>query len=138
MKKIFSPVLSFLLMLAVIHLSVATHYCQGTLAGSKISVAGDLASCGMESGKQDLTPGLHYSSHCCDNTLKEFGITSSFMPSYKSNHTDNQISVPFLFLEAESTDLSSVFKDTSLIIKHPPGDLMSTFVDLSAICVYRI
>jgi hypothetical protein len=50
-KKIVSISLLFLTLTALLHLSIATHYCGGMKAASKISFSGKLATCGMENDK---------------------------------------------------------------------------------------
>jgi len=42
---------------AILHLSVATHYCGGKIVASQISLSGKLASCGMEDDKSDSPIG---------------------------------------------------------------------------------
>jgi hypothetical protein len=85
MKKVISISLTFLVLTAMLHLSVATHYCGGKIAASKISLSGKLASCGMEDDEKDLPQtDSHFASHCCDNVLVFYGINSIYFPSFSS------------------------------------------------------
>jgi hypothetical protein len=48
MKRIFPILFSLLGFLSGMHISLATHYCQGKIAATKFSFYGEKASCGME------------------------------------------------------------------------------------------
>jgi hypothetical protein len=70
MKKVLSISLVLLMLTAMLHLSVATHYCGGKIAASKISLSGELASCGMEGeGKEIPLPETNLFAHCCDDIV---------------------------------------------------------------------
>jgi hypothetical protein len=139
MKKVVSISLAFLMLAAVLHLSVATHYCGGKIAASKISISGKLATCGMESDIiENPLLGTNLRSHCCDNVLIFYGISSNYFPSFSFIPESLQHTFPFLLtslgLPAQSLAvLIPFYKDVS-----PPDALMSTNVDLSDICVFRI
>ena len=65
MKKFISISLTFLLLAALFHFSIATHYCGGTIAATKISLSGKLASCGMENDVENSPQsGTYFLSHC--------------------------------------------------------------------------
>lgn len=141
MKKVFSILTAILLITAMLHISVAKHYCGGELAASKISLTGGLASCGME-GTEETCPlgstGDHLKSHCCDDVVTYYSIDN--------NYTHNQTLAPESFkfvsqvLEITvaanfhfSNLTSQVFTGVS-----PPAYTMITAVDLTDICVFRI
>jgi hypothetical protein len=139
MKKVISVSLSVLFIAAMLHLSIATHYCGGRVAGSKISVSGKLASCGMESVDSDLPlTGLHFVSHCCDNVLVFCGINSTFFPTVtfvqeSFEHCFRIFSVPVELARNISEPLKSDYTNVS-----PPGASASSSVELADICVLRI
>lgn len=57
-------------MAGMMHLSIANHYCGGKLAGTKVSISGQLASCGMEIEKMKLPEtGSRLKDNCCDDIL---------------------------------------------------------------------
>jgi hypothetical protein len=127
------------MLLALLHFSVATHYCMGRIAASKISLSGELATCGManDENKQPQT-GLHFTSHCCDNILVFCGIHGNYFPSYsfvpESYNNNIQIfSAPVSLTTFSISYFQSINTSTS-----PPGVSASNKVDLSAICVLRI
>jgi hypothetical protein len=139
MKKFISISLTSLLLATLFHFSVATHYCGGTIAATKISLSGKLASCGMEKD-EDKTPlsGTYFVSHCCDNHIAYFGVTNnyhptfSFVPEVYREHF-NILSIPEGLTLQSALIINSISSNVS-----PPGTSASTFVDLSDICVYRI
>jgi hypothetical protein len=139
MKKAISISLAFLMLTAMLHFFVAIHYCGGKIAASKISLSGKLASCGMEADiMENPLQGTNLRSHCCDNVLIFYGISSNYFPSFSFIPESLQHTFPFLLtslgLPAQSLAvLMPFYKDVS-----PPDVLLSTSVDLSDICVFRI
>jgi hypothetical protein len=139
MKKGFSIFLSTIMLLAVFHFSVATHYCGGTEVASKVSLTGKLADCGMEN-PNPVVPisGTSLNRHCCENYIHYCGIyanyvtTFSFVPETYQN-ISNVFLVPLKYSNDFRSDLILLHTDTS-----PPGTFRSTDVDLSGICVFRI
>jgi hypothetical protein len=139
MKKGISILLSLLILGTMLHFSVAKHYCSGMEVSSKISLSGKLASCGMEETTGSCPfPGEHLTSHCCDDVVVFYGISP--------NYTTSSLVIPEVFqynfqvysipdgLPVVSSDIVKSFYTNV----NPPGVLMSTNVDLSEICVFRI
>jgi hypothetical protein len=124
---------------AILHLSVATHYCGGNLAASRISISGKLATCGMENDGPDFfLEGLHFKSHCCDNKIVYCEINNYYFPTLYTvpeyfNH-DFQI----LSLTADIALTSPFSVKTINTSVSPPNVYLSNRVDLSDICILRI
>jgi hypothetical protein len=139
MKKFISISLTFLLLAAILHLSVATHYCGGNIAASKISLSGKLASCGMEDGDRDFPfAGLIFTKQCCKNVLATYGINSIFQPSFSSvPESHSQLFQVFSIPADIALNSFSYIKSTCTNVS-PPGASAPNSVDLSYICVYRI
>jgi len=139
MKKAGSILFSLLMLAVMFHVSVATHYCHGNLAGSKISLSGELASCGMEGDGENLPlPLTQLESHCCDDVVVVYGINNIYIPSFSAitdSYQDNYKIFSFpLELPVNSVKVfQSLYTSVS-----PPDELLSTSVDLSDICVFRI
>lgn len=139
MKKAISISLTFLLIATLFHFSVATHYCGGTIAGTRISLSGKLASCGMEKDEAK-TPlsGTYFVTHCCENHIGYFGVSSNYHPSfsYVPEFYHNHFKILGL---PEHHPLQSVVLINSISTNvSPPGESAFNDVDLSDICVYRI
>jgi len=139
MKKVFSISLSVLMVVAMLHLSVATHYCGGKIAASTVSLSGKLATCGMECSEKGLPlPGTNFTKHCCDDIVTFCGIDSNYTPSFsfvpESYQYNFQVfAIPVALSVNSCTDLIPLYTNVS-----PPDELLSTNVDLSDICVFRI
>jgi hypothetical protein len=139
MKKVISITLTFIILTALIHFSVATHYCGGTIAATKVSLSGKLANCGMENDEKDIPEsGTKISSHCCDNIVVFCGINGNYFPSYTSvpetyRQYIHDFSIP------ENLNFNSVTCLKSIVTSEsPPGDFAPDSVDLSTIRIYRI
>jgi hypothetical protein len=123
----------------MLNLSVAKHYCGGKIVASKVSLTGKLANCGMEGTEKKLPlSGTNFTNHCCDDIVTSCGTDNNYTPSfsfvpdsYQSNF--NIFSIPAGYPVYNQAILKSQCSDAS-----PPGVLMSTNVDLSDICVFRI
>jgi len=139
MKKVFSISLSLLMMVAMLQITVAMHYCGGEEVATKVSLSGKLASCGMNCTEEEMPlQGTNFTSHCCENTLIFCGVSNNYSPTYsiipESYQNNFQVLAIPLELSAKSkTALNPLNTNIS-----PPGALMSTNVDLSTICVFRI
>jgi len=139
MKKVISVSLSIFILTAVLHLSVATHYCGGTIAASKISFSGKIASCGMEDNNQELTPHeFRLVSHCCENVLSFYGINGTYFPTFsfvpESYPYHFQVfSMPAGMVSYSPEPIKSIYTSVN-----PPGASCCSSVDLSYICIFRI
>ena len=139
MKKALSISLSLLMLIAVLHFSVATHYCGGYIAASNISMSGKLATCGMENDDIDLQQtGTSFRTHCCDNVLTFIGINNNYFPSFTfiPESYNNNFLVFSIPLSLTINSISS-FKIINTSV-NPPGATEINSVNLSVICIYRI
>lgn len=139
MKRLLSIPLILLLTFSGISVTVATHYCHGFKASTKLSLTGELATCGMEGeGLNQTSSGINIKTLCCDDVVTSIGIFNNYVPSFSF--------VPELFLHKiqgfSTPDSQTLFSADILLSAYtnviPPGALKSTNVDLSDICVFRI
>ena len=124
---------------AMLHISVATHYCEGKEVATTVSFTGKLASCGIHCSEEEMPlQGTYITNHCCEDTITLCGISSNYSPTYSFIPEPHQYNFQVLAIPVEL----SVKSQTDPIILYanvsPPGVLMSTNVDLSDICVFRI
>ena len=139
MKKIFSISLTLLMLVTILHFSVAIHYCQGKEFASKLSLTGKLASCGMEDNEKTLPlTGTHFVKHCCDNVVTYIGRDNNYFPSYTFIPESVQYSFQSFALPSGYSSNYSACLIHSYTNESPPGTLMSNDVDLTDICVFRI
>jgi hypothetical protein len=139
MKKFISISLTLFLLTAMLHLSVATHYCCGKLSSSKISISGKLATCGMEDDKSELPmTGSVFTKHCCDNFLTICSINSIFFPSFSFLHESHWQLFQVFSVPADLNPNPIAFIKSNSLNASPPGASACNSVDLSDICVLRI
>ena len=127
------------MLLSGMQLTVSRHYCGGELADSKVSLIGDVASCGMESSSDECAQsGNHLKSSCCNDKVSVYEVDHNFSPSV-SEFKDFAQTVLQVFTVPENitfhslTQLSNFYTDFS-----PPGFLPINAVSLPKICVFRI
>jgi hypothetical protein len=139
MRKGLSILLILLMLSAMLHLTLATHYCGGRLASSKVSLTGKLANCGMEDSKKELPlPGTNFTQHCCDDAVIFCGTDNNYIPSFSCSPESCQYNFQVFAVSGRySVNSFLSFKILCTDIS-PPGELMSTDVDLSEVCVFRI
>jgi hypothetical protein len=139
MKKVFPIPLSLLMVVAMLHISVAMHYCEGKQVATTVSLTGKLASCGMECSEKEIhLQGTNFTRHCCDDVITFCGIGSDYSPTYSFVPESYQYIFQVLAIPAEIIYSSQKEINHSYSNVSPPGALMSTKVDLSDICVFRI
>lgn len=139
MKKLLSISLTFLILLSGMHFTIATHFCGGELAASKVSFSGELASCGME-GPVDrcFTIGKHSDSDCCKNEVSVLSVDHNFAPSF----TIFKIFSPNLLQVFEIPTCIQIPSLTAVNLNYstfsPPGNFQVHAVSLPKICVLLI
>ena len=139
MKKGFSILLVLLMASTMLPITVATHYCGGEIAASKISISGKLASCGMEGPeKRPALPGNSITTNCCDDVVTLCRTDINYKPFFYDISDSDQYNYKIFPITAGYP----LYQESSLISlslkARPPGVLMSTCVDLSGICAFRI
>ncbi len=139
MKKLLSISFALLILLSGMHLTIATHFCGGELAATKVSFSGELASCGME-GSVDRcsSTGKHSESDCCKNEVSVLSVDHNFAPSFTifkifSPNLLQVFEIPACIQIHSFTALNFISTDVS-----PPGLFLASAVSLPKICVFRI
>ena len=138
MKKVLSISLAFLLVLSLIHLTIAIHVCQGEIAEVKVSLTGETGTCGMEKGMGHNALPLGFSNHCCDDESSVFAVEVNYSPKNTQliNLTENLSITPFILLSGSfsfSNPVESLFTNV-----RPPGNNLVYAPSLPFICVFRI
>ena len=139
MRKGISILFALVMIISGAHFTIATHYCGGKVAATKVSLSGKLASCGME-GTEESCPlsGNRLTTHCCDNKVLTIGIFNNFTGpvSFVDKISRNILSNCYITI-SQSLKYSSIidhfYTDTS-----PPERFSPSAVDLNNICTFRI
>jgi hypothetical protein len=137
MKGIFTIISSVVILASGMTFSIDRHYCGGELAGTRISVSGKLASCGMEKVQNDCSNQPSMDKKCCDDQVTYYRISSKYLPEYfRFTYTPDFkdiTSVPVCNVLIRGSDLA-----VNLTYEFPPGEKLKSAPALSEICVFRI
>ena len=140
MKKLLSILFVFLIILSVMHITIATHYCACANATFvKVTFASELASCGMESSEKEYsTPGNHLEKPCCDDNVSVLAVDNNYAPSFTNfsafaQHILQVYIVPVSFEIHSLTEINLTCSDVS-----PPRNFLVHAVSLPKICVFLI
>jgi len=139
MKKFLSISFALLILLAGMHLTVATHYCHGKLAFTRFSVSGELASCGMETKKDQCSLPVKFKTHnCCKDKVAALAVDPNFSPTFSEFKAFPQLGLQLFLLPAYQ--LSDIQSSQNFICTDvsPPGQFLVSDVSLPKICVFRI
>ena len=131
--------MAILVLLTGIHLSIASHICQGKLVAVNLTITGkNTTSCGMEGSTPSAPSGIIIKKHCCVNDLTTLAVDSNYSPSFAKSIDVSQkvIHIPGIPLTEIVKDLA--FTHYSHPIISPPGISRTNTVELADICVFRI
>ncbi len=140
MRKIISILFASLILVSGLHISIARHFCGGEgEAFKKISLTGELASCGMEDDHDQSTlPGIRIKAHCCDDEVSVLAVDNNYAPSFSEFRIFSQpVSQAYLLPVNSCVPTALVFNRFGTNV-FPPGNSMASSVNLADICVFRI
>ena len=139
MRKFAAIPLLIMILITGINITVSSHYCCGNYIGSKVSLSGANASCGMQEANTAAQDNEVFRKHCCDNIATPILLGNNYIPTYYS--------APAV-LTQEIPDFSALMISLSpwedhpcnrlAIEESPPGSCNPTSVEQNIICVYRI
>ncbi len=82
--------------------------------------------------------GIIIKSHCCDNNITTLAINNYYTPTFSFVLNFFQYNLQVFSVPARLPVISSPLLTGAFTNGSPPGEPVSTSVDLSDICVYRI
>jgi hypothetical protein len=139
MKITASIILTFFILFSGIRVNIASHYCGGSLAATKVSLSGELATCGMEDGSPAPSAQDLFTRHCCTDKLSSFTISTIYLPAECSvlPNSGHEI-IPSFLLQNEPVNSQDNLISLSSGIKRPPGVYSAVDVKQQIICIFRI
>lgn len=139
MRKGFSIVFAFIMMLSGARVTIATHFCGGHIAAKTVSLTGKLASCGMENG-EGLCSSTESSikSHCCEDHIRCLCLPDNFTPGENAGADFFPDVTLISFLPVVQVHFSSENSSCNFTDTGPPGPFSPTSVKLMSICTFRI
>jgi len=120
------------------HFTVATHYC-GNSAIQKLSVSGELATCGMEGTVDNCSSPVKLNgANCCKDRVAALVVDPNYSTSFAqlkrfSQHLLQVCQLPVDLLNKPQPALLLICTNAS-----PPGNILVSAVSLPTICVFRI
>ena len=139
MKKLFSISIALIMLLSGMQLTISRHYCGGAHADAKVSLLGQIASCGMEGETDDCAqPGNHLKSSCCNNKVSVYEVDHNYSPSFTEFKAFAQTVLQVFVIPENITSHSLTAVNQIVTDVSPPGFLPATAVSLPKICVFRI
>jgi hypothetical protein len=138
MKTILSIPLILLILFTGIHVNFATHYCGGTVAATKVSLTGELATCGMEKQSGNKSFQDIYSNKCCEDITSIYSICNNYVPSsfFVNNPWQQFISdfyVPFDYQIYQAINITVATTNIK-----PPGINTPNSLSCPSLCIFRI
>ncbi|MCX6333319.1 MAG: hypothetical protein NT092_03345 [Bacteroidia bacterium] len=137
MRIVFSILLSMLISFSGIRINYSSHFCGGSEVASKVSLTGELATCGMEKPTDIKPSGIYIKNHCCEDITTSFSIYSNYT-------TENILSVEkentkyiFIITPYYSQLTAGVIEFKSFPVIRPPG-FCTNDVLLQSLCNLRI
>jgi hypothetical protein len=137
MRKLLSIPLFVLILFSGVTVNFSTHYCGGSVAATKVSLNGELATCGMESKNDNKSKEDLYSNHCCDDVTASYSLSCNYIPSF---HFNNNLFPQINFvteIPAHNKILDNL-KISSFETIRPPGTYYPNSVDRQVLCVFLI
>jgi len=138
MRKLLSIPLAVLILFSGLTVNIAAHYCGGSLVATRVSLSGELATCGMEKGNAENSAQESITNHCCDNVVSTCSFNNKYLPS------NSLLSIPVTQI-ADAADLIAVnsvlkinFKLISEEIIRPPGISGHSHSRQEFLCIFRI
>lgn len=135
MKKLFSIVLTLLILISTVHLTLATHNCGGKFAAVKYSLSGTKATCGMENDIENN--GItKLKSNCCHDHLTLLKVDHNYNPS--SLHILNTSSQCLQVFTVPSSINFATLQFLSHRFQGSPQNYTANAVSLGELCTFRI
>ncbi len=138
MKTLLCIPLIILILFSGISVKFATHFCGGSVAATKVSLTGELATCGMESPVHKNSVQVTFNNHCCDDKISAYSICNNYIPSYYYVKEPGQQVIYLINVPADCLSNQITIINTSIKNIRPPGSNYPNSVTLPALCIFRI
>jgi hypothetical protein len=138
MKRYLTIPLALLILVSGMHFTIATHFCGGKIAATRVSISGKEASCGMARDvKSETAAKLGFSSNCCRNEISVYSVDDNYTPSAFNikEITQHILHVFHIPLNYSYSTFPSLIKLTTV---SPPDYFSANAVSMTGICVFRI
>ncbi len=139
MKTILSIPLVLLILFTGINVQIASHYCGGKFAAVKVSLTGELASCGMEHQSVTIPSEDQFSRHCCDDVISSISISTNYVPASCCYIPVAGKELIHTFFIQDQLFISQPVPVSALSgSRRPPGGFNPSDVEQQVICIFQI
>jgi hypothetical protein len=139
MKKFLTITVALLLLLSGMHITIATHFCGGELAATRVSVTGVMATCGMvhhEANNSSAETILK--SNCCENETDVYAVDENYSTTEFHFKKVAPVILQVFYIPQGFSYHSNILQATYLANASPPDNFMANAVSMADICVFRI
>jgi hypothetical protein len=138
MKIILSIPLIILVLFSGVIVNFAYHSCEGNVVATKVSLTGEIATCGMEKGVETHSSDVELTKHCCENTVLVYSICNNYFASSFNIDSPSQQVYPFFYIPFNNPVHTELTNNTPNISIRPPGFNTANSTSLPALCIFRI
>lgn len=135
MKKVFTILFIFVVLLSGTTVRYSAHYCQGTFIASRLSFSGENASCGMSQEKND-SKEAQISNLMCVNEITSYTFIDNYV--YSPQETDSGKLLHDTALPVVITPKINLVLTTPEFKQLPPGSPGMHGAENEVLCVFRI
>ncbi len=138
MRTVLSIPLIFLLLFTGVNVKFARHYCKGEVAATKISLSGELATCGMENHKEINPFGEIFTNQCCEDVVSAYSFNNNYFGS-SYNIADPGQQGTHMFIVPHFNLLSEILiLNKTNSNQKPPGINDLHTPTMQTLCIFRI
>jgi pterin-4a-carbinolamine dehydratase len=138
MKALITIPLIILLTFSGISVKFATHFCGGYVAATKVSLTGELATCGMERHSHSIPFQDILTNYCCEDITSAYSICNNYTPSsFFIDEVAQQVHSMIFAPDVPLSFYETVITSTDTTIR-PPGLNNPDSPLRSALCIFRI
>jgi len=139
MKKATAILLVLVILLAGFQAVISAHFCGGRIVDTNVSLAGAIATCGMEGNEGTCPmPGSNLDRHCCEDQINIAAIVNHYTAPSSEPERDLNNNSNIHIIQIHGLSPVSVSPITVYTSYYPPGYGLTNTVSLDKICVFRI
>lgn len=137
MKRALTLMMASIFLVSGIQVSLARHYCGGKLVDVRISVTGQIATCGMEKSGSGCPDHPVFNIKCCEDQISFFGIRGNYYPEYfKLTHPTSERGI--IPTQVGNFIAGNSYNSDIVNWVLPPGDNLKSRLTQPEICIFRI
>lgn len=138
MKTIASIPLILLILFTGTNVKFATHYCGGSVAATKISLNGELATCGMEHSTHSKSLQQVFTRECCEDYTTSYSFCGNYFPTVYSTNEVYKHVISVIDTPPVNHDFQEYIPNQSFTSIRPPGTYSPNSVSQPSLCIFRI